>query len=118
MAWYAIYQTATGKLLEVTSLPGNLLPGTSKIALPHAPDWSTEKWDEATHGLIARPTSKSAIELTVLGPAYGAWKMWADTLAEATRRGLAAQITTALTNKVDQCWAAYVSAITEWRNAQ
>ena len=48
---------------------------------------------------------------------YADWKRWKDTRVEAQSRGMAALVITALTNKEDASWAAYATAINEWRLA-
>lgn len=47
---------------------------------------------------------------------YADWQRWKATHAEATSRGLAANVVTALLNRTNAAWAAYVSAIQSWRN--
>lgn len=49
--------------------------------------------------------------------AYERWQMWKNTKTEAVARGLAAGIITALTNRENTAWNAYVTQIQSWNAA-
>ena len=53
--WYAVYETATGRLASIGSVLANPLP-TGMTALPLAAEpTSADMWDEATRTFIPRP---------------------------------------------------------------
>jgi hypothetical protein len=117
MAWYAQYYESDGTLFAVVSGfdPNQLPVGVAVQPIAHRPTES-EKWDKATHSFVARTASKAEAELLLVEP-YTVWKMWKDTLVEATARSLPATALTALTNKTNTVWTEYVAAIEAWRNA-
>lgn len=67
--------------------------------------------------LSAAPTQTKAVLEARMVALYAVWVRWRDTRAEAQSRALAAPIITALQNREDAAWAAYASAINQWRLA-
>jgi hypothetical protein len=61
--------------------------------------------------------SKDDMEQIVVG-LYEVWLRWETTRKEAVTRGnLPAQAVTALTNRTNVAWDAYVDGLTQWRQA-
>ena len=118
MSWYAIYESASGILREVTTRPPSLPDGFAEASLTHQPDWAAEVWDAATHSLVPKIQTKTEVEGNVLSQPYSNWRMWADTVAEATARAMPAAVISSLKARVDAAWTAYATAINKWRQAQ
>ncbi|KKL63176.1 hypothetical protein LCGC14_2177730 [marine sediment metagenome] len=56
MAWFAIYETATGRLESVATVVANPLPpGLTKKNLGPSKPPDSEMWDEATTSFVSRP---------------------------------------------------------------
>lgn len=62
------------------------------------------------------PTAKGDLALA-MASFYADWWRWRQTELEATRRGLAAAIITALTTQENASWANLLTAINAWRLA-
>jgi hypothetical protein len=118
MAWYAVYVISDGSLVSVgQALDPAQIPSTMAFTpLAGKPDRETEMWDPATQTFIAKVFTKAELESTLLNH-YNYWKMWKETLAEATARGLPAGAITALTNQTNVAWTTFANAINAWRNA-
>ena len=118
MAWYAVYNDSTGELVSVTSVvdPQSLPPELAFAPLASRPDPEEVKWDSAARAFVPRTLSKTERESRLQDPC-DAWLRWKTTLAEATTRGYPAAVITALANKTNAAWDAYVAAIEAWRNA-
>ncbi|MCC6192057.1 MAG: hypothetical protein IT318_23760 [Anaerolineales bacterium] len=56
MAWQALYETATGRLVSVGSVVAEPLPaGLAALALAGPPNVDGEMWDAGTRAFVARP---------------------------------------------------------------
>lgn len=63
------------------------------------------------------PSTKAELEPLLQAP-YERWKRWHDTHAEAVARGgLPAAVITALQNRRNDAWTAYLDALNRWRAA-
>jgi hypothetical protein len=118
MAWYAVYRIADGELVSVGERidPDALPAALAFTPLPDRPDLTVQAWDNGTHAFVARVASKAELEIALTVP-YTVWRMWADALAEATKRSMAAAVITALTNKTNAAWTDFAAAVDRWRNA-
>jgi len=67
-------------------------------------------------GTVLAPTTKAALE-DAATDAYNDWLRWKTTRVEAQARTLSAAVITALQNREDASWAAYVSILNTWRTA-
>lgn len=66
---------------------------------------------------VSAPTvTKPILEDRMTG-LYADWLRWKTTRTEAQARSLAAAVITALTNREDAAWAAYLASIQAWRTA-
>ena len=54
MVWYAVYESATGRLLSVTTLLGDLPVGVTTLNLAGEPA-DNQMWDSTTRTFIPRP---------------------------------------------------------------
>lgn len=63
------------------------------------------------------PTVTKEILETRMESLYADWQRWKTTRVEAQARSLAAAVITALTNRENNAWDAYVSTIQQWRSA-
>jgi hypothetical protein len=67
--------------------------------------------------VVAAPTQTKAIHEARMVALYETWQRWQNTRLEAAAQGLAAAVITALKNREDAAWAAYVQVIQSWRSA-
>ena len=63
------------------------------------------------------PTQTKAIWETRAVARYSAWQMWKATRIEAQARSLPAGVITALTNRENQAWTAYMAVLDQWRTS-
>lgn len=118
MAWYAIYETATGTLVSETSVqPGELRAGFAFVDVLVAPDRQAVTWDATTRTFVPRAVRREEIEQREVGGLYRIWKQWRDTRQEAAARGLAAAVLTALQARENAAWSAYAAALARWAAA-
>ena len=55
MPWTAIFDSATGRLLSVGDILGDIPAGAATLVLAGEPDLRTQVWDEASRSFISRP---------------------------------------------------------------
>lgn len=66
---------------------------------------------------VAEPTATKDILEARMVARFADWQRWKATREEAEARGLAANVITALTARVNAAWTAYVALIQAWRVA-
>ena len=73
MAWYAICETASGRLISLGEADvAPVIVGATALTLAGAPDLQVQVWDEATRAFVARPAKVLVDRLQDLlsNPAY------------------------------------------------
>lgn len=55
MAWTAIFDQASGRLISVGDVVGSLPSGVSTLTLAGPPDLATQMWDETSRSFVSRP---------------------------------------------------------------
>lgn len=66
MAWFAVYEKATGRLVSTGTVVADPLdPGLEKAALAAAPDFSAQDWDPAAKALVAKAPAATRVEMLV-----------------------------------------------------
>jgi hypothetical protein len=118
MRRFAQFDPVSYVVHTVCWLAGTATPPNS-VEIAESDDVLGKKWNPVSQLFEAFTAAKTKADLEneILGPDYQRWRMWADTLAEATRRGMSVLVLTALQNKVDAVWASYAQAINDWRSA-
>ncbi len=74
MAWYAVYETDTGRLVSLGTVLAEPFPaGLSTVALSAEPDLPTAMWDAPTRAFVPRPAKVLADRMNDLltDPDYG-----------------------------------------------
>ena len=83
----------------------------------------TEERDGDTNVLLQRfrsPDSQQIFKVRLeenMAQRYADWLRWHTTRVEAVARGVPALVITPLTNRENNAWGDYVTAIQEWRAA-
>lgn len=73
MAWFAVYEKATGRLVSTgTVVAAPLDPTLAQVALAVAPDFSVQDWDPVTKTPIAKTPAATRVEMLVGDPAVAA----------------------------------------------
>lgn len=123
MAWYVTYDEETGALVNAgEGLPDTPVQGQVVALLPDPPPTGAA-WSAARRAYDAPPPTKAALEQAALLPSWTAWWRWKTTLDEATARNQATSgsvpgvVVTALTQKTNAAWSAYLADIQAWRQA-
>ena len=66
MAWFAVYEKATGRLVSTGTVVADPLDsGLEKVALAAAPNFSAQEWDPAAKALVAKAAAISRVEMLV-----------------------------------------------------
>lgn len=96
-------------------LPSGVMEATGRNDGP----WLGKVYDPATDTFspFVEPVTKGKLEVVKLPLSYQVWQMWKQTRLEAQARGAGAALVTALTNREDAAWTAYVNDLQEWRQA-
>jgi len=68
-------------------------------------------------GELTAPAATKEILEDRMEARYEVWQRWKATKAEAVARSLPAAVVTALTNRENAAWAAYLDVIQQWRAA-
>lgn len=97
-------------------LPANIMEVTGRNDGP----WMGKLYDPIANTFSVSPepaATKARLEITKLPLSFEIWQLWKATRIEAQARGAAAALVTALTNREDAAWSAYVNDLQEWRQA-
>ena len=66
MAWFAVYEKATGRLVSTGTVVADPLdPELEKVALAARPDFSAQDWDPAAKVLVAKAAATSRVDMLV-----------------------------------------------------
>lgn len=73
-----------------------------------------DPWATILNAPIAAPVANKAMLGDRMVERYDRWLRWKNTHAEAVARSIGAAKITALKNRMDATWAAYLSALNDW----
>lgn len=77
MTWYAVYETATGRLHSIGDQVANPLPdGLTAAPLASAPDLSNVMWDNVARAFTSRPAPVLIDRLDDLRAMTGVQALW------------------------------------------
>jgi len=66
MAWFAVYEKATGRLVSTGTVVADPLdPELEKVALAARPDFSAQDWDPGTKALVTKAPAATRVEMLV-----------------------------------------------------
>jgi len=91
MAWYAVHDTLTGRLISIGQVIADPMP-PNQVALPLVDrPADTQVWDETLRQFVVRPAKVSVDRLQdlVTNPAYSEFQTAYNALSAANRQRLA-----------------------------
>lgn len=66
MAWFAVYEKATGRLVSSGTVVADPLdPTLEKVALAVAPDFSAQDWDPGAKAFVAKTPAATRVDMLV-----------------------------------------------------